>query len=231
MATAMSDRDHIDRAFATGATDYLTKPLDKIETRARLGMVQQLVRERLRANFAVANSGRDISAAPSYGFMDSIPLKKVEGALDLFAMGNYLATMGVFRAVSMCAVGVQVTNARSIYDLEGGAVFQEVMIDVANCLSDSLNGTRRMLSYAGGGTFVVLATRTAFLDTDGFAARLNRYISDFESVYADLGIMMPNVTVGRVTHFRVSQLRSPKRLVEDAIANAREEAGQVPLIA
>jgi CheY-like chemotaxis protein len=231
MATAMSDRDHIDGAFAAGATDYLTKPLDKIETRARLGVVQQLVRERLRANFAVANAGRDIKSAPSHGFMDSIPLKKVDGAIDLFAMSNYLTTMGVFRAVSMCAIGVQVTNARRIYDLEGGAVFSEVMIDVANCLSDSLSGTRRMLSYAGGGTFVVLSARSALLNSDDFSARLNRYVAEFEAVYSDLGITLPQVATGPVINFRVSQLRAPRRLVEEAISQTRELTGQMALTA
>lgn len=227
MATTMADREHIDRAFTAGATDYLTKPLDKVETRARLGMVQHLVRERLRANFAVANAGRDIRSAPSHGFMDSIPLKKVEGAIDMFAMSNYLTTMGVFRAVSMCAIGVQVTNARHIYDMDGGGVFSEVMIDVANCLSDSLSGTRRMLSYAGGGTFVVLASRSMMPTADDFGARINRYVAEFDAVYTDLGITLPQITAGPVIYFRVSQLRAPRRLVEEAVTRARETTGQV----
>ncbi|MBF9059113.1 response regulator [Rhodobacterales bacterium HKCCSP123] len=231
MATTMADRDHIDRAFMAGATDYLTKPLDKVETRARLGVVHQLVREQLRANFAVANAGRDIRSAPAHGFMDSIPLKKVDGAIDMFAMSNYLTTMGIFRAVSMSAVGVQVTNAQRIHEIEGGGVFSEVMVDVANCLSDSLSGTRRMLSYAGGGTFVVLASRSAIPNAAEFGARINRYVSEFEAVYSDLGITLPEVTVGPAIHFRVSQLRAPRRLVEEAVARARETTGQVAVTA
>jgi DNA-binding response OmpR family regulator len=38
MITALSDREYIEQAFAAGATDYLTKPIDFLElsTRARL---------------------------------------------------------------------------------------------------------------------------------------------------------------------------------------------------
>jgi CheY-like chemotaxis protein len=40
MNTAVADRDYIDAAFAAGATDYLTKPVDEVEVKARLGVIE-----------------------------------------------------------------------------------------------------------------------------------------------------------------------------------------------
>jgi CheY-like chemotaxis protein len=137
MNTAVADRDYIDAAFAAGATDYLTKPVDEVEVKARLGVIEKLVTERLRSQIALSHPGIDVFNGPSYGFLDGIPLKRVEGAMDLFSMGNYLKTLGLFRALTISAIGIRVMNARPIHDLEGGHVFGEVMIDVATCISDA----------------------------------------------------------------------------------------------
>ena len=53
MLTAMSDRDYIDRAFAAGATDYLTKPFDLLELRSRLGTAAMLIEEQDRARSSI----------------------------------------------------------------------------------------------------------------------------------------------------------------------------------
>ena len=45
MVTTMNGRDYVDQAFAVGATDYLTKPINRIELQARLGMLDRLVKE------------------------------------------------------------------------------------------------------------------------------------------------------------------------------------------
>ncbi|MDG4649227.1 response regulator [Roseibacterium sp. SDUM158017] len=221
MNTAMGDREHIDAAFAAGATDYLTKPVDAVEIKARLGVIERLVSERLRAQIALSSPGTDAFAAPSYGFMDGIPLKRVDGAIDLFAMGNYLKTLGMFRALSVCAVGVRVTNARQIHDLEGGYVFGEVMIDVATCLADCLKPTNRMIAYAGGGVFVCLLPRAEIQDPELLAAQLREYIMEFQEIYRDLDIQLPTISVGPPINIRAMQLGSPTRIIDEAIASVK----------
>ena len=43
MITAMSDKAYIERAFASGATDYVTKPFDIVELGARIKVAESLV--------------------------------------------------------------------------------------------------------------------------------------------------------------------------------------------
>lgn len=218
MNTAVADRDYIDAAFAAGATDYLTKPVDEVEVKARLGVIEQLVTERMRAQIALSHSGIDLFNGPSYGFLDGIPLKRVEGAMDLFSMGNYLKTLGLFRALTISAIGIRVTNARAIHDLEGGHVFGEVMIDVATCISDCLKPSNRMIAYAGGGIFVCLLPRTDIGEPEVLADRLREYILEFEEVYGELGIQLPTISVGAAITVRASQLNAPTRIIDEAIA-------------
>jgi CheY-like chemotaxis protein len=218
MNTAVADRDYIDAAFAAGATDYLTKPVDEVEVKARLGVIEKLVTERMRSQIALSHPGADLYNAPSYGFLDGIPLKRVEGAMDLFSMGNYLKTLGLFRALTISAIGIRVMNARSIHDLEGGHVFGEVMIDVATCISDCLKPSNRMIAYAGGGIFVCLMPRAEIGDPEALADRLREYILEFEEVYGELGIQLPTISVGVPITVRAAQLNAPTKIIDEAIA-------------
>jgi CheY-like chemotaxis protein len=218
MNTAVADRDYIDAAFAAGATDYLTKPVDEVEVKARLGVIEKLVSERLRSEIAISHPGTDVFNAPSYGFLDGIPLKRVEGAMDLFSMGNYLKTLGLFRALTISAIGIRVLNARSIHDLEGGHVFGEVMIDVATCISDCLKPSNRMIAYAGGGIFVCLIPRSEVGEPEQLADRLREYVLEFEEVYGELGIQLPTISVGIPITVRAAQLNAPTKIIDEAIA-------------
>jgi PleD family two-component response regulator len=218
MNTAVADRDYIDAAFAAGATDYLTKPVDEVEVKARLGVIEKLVTERLRSQIALSHPGIDVFNAPSYGFLDGIPLKRVEGAMDLFSMGNYLKTLGLFRALTISAIGIRVLNARAIHDLEGGHVFGEVMIDVATCISDCLKPSNRMIAYAGGGIFVCLMPRSEIGEPEVLADRLREYILEFEEVYGELGIQLPTISVGMPITVRAAQLNAPTKIIDEAIA-------------
>lgn len=217
MNTSLSDRKYIDGAFAAGATDYLTKPIDEIEIRARLGMAERLMNERRRANIAINNSRYSTIAPPSVGFNDSIPMKRIEGAIDAFAMESYLKTLGIFRSFSISAFAVKIVNARQIYDMDGGAVFIEVMLDVGTCLSDCMKSYGRMISYFGGGQFVCLIEGQRMWSRDGFAATLSEYIVEFEAIYADLGITMPIVEVGSPVSFRAAHSKSRSQIFQDAL--------------
>lgn len=221
MNTAMGDRENVDAAFAAGATDYLTKPVDPVEIKARLGVISRLLNERELAKKSISQGQSDRRTGPSYGFEDGIPLKRVEGAIDLFAMGNYLKTLGMFRALSVCAVAVSVSNARQIHDLEGGYVFGEVMIDVATCLSDCLNPSNRMLAYAGSGIFVCLVSRTDLPEPERLGDQLRQYVMEFEEIYRDLDIQLPVISVGPAIQNRAMQLGSPSRIIDEAIASAK----------
>ena len=222
MNTVMSDKSYIDDAFAAGATDYLTKPIDETEIKSRLGVMQMIVSERQKSLAAPSGRSGSATALPSYGFHDSIPMKRIDGGIDVLAMENYLNALGLFRALSVVAVGVHVTNGREIYDMEGGAIFGDVMLDVATCISDCLPFSAKMIAYKGGGDFVCLIPKRRERDNAGFGDQLLGYIAEFQRVYDELHMRLPIVSVGPAMTCRATNLTTPSRLIDEAILAARD---------
>ncbi|MBF9042896.1 response regulator [Rhodobacterales bacterium HKCCE4037] len=229
MNTVVSDRDHIDRAFAVGATDYLTKPINEVEIQARLGVLQKLVDARRKQQARSTEQSVSHASPPTVGFMDSVPMKRVDGAIDQIALCNYIQTLGFFRSRSIALVAVQVTNARHIHEMDGGAVFGEVMIDVATCLSDSLNCSPKMIAYLGGGTFVCLLPRDDALRTESLSQNVSRYVMEFETVYGELDITLPNIEVGPPLLCRPVHVKNPSRALEEVAAAFRSTHVHFPV--
>jgi len=222
MNTAMSDKRYIDDAFAAGATDYLTKPIDETEIKSRLGVVQLLVSERRRSSLTAVNKNGHTPVLPSYGFHDSIPMTRIDGGIEVLAMENYLNALGLFRALSVVAVGVQVTNAREIFDMEGGAVFGDVMLDVATCIADCLPFSAKMISYKGAGEFICLIPKRRERENAAFGDQLMGFIGEFQRVYDELHMRLPSVSVGPAMTCRTSNLTTPSRLIDEAIKAAKD---------
>lgn len=221
MNTVLSDKSYIDDAFAAGATDYLTKPIDETEIKSRLGVMEMIVTER-RKHLAQTQSHTGFqNALPSYGFHDSIPMKRIDGGIDVLAMENYLNALGLFRALSVVAIGIHVVNAREIYDMEGGAVFGDVMLDVGTCISDCLPFAAKMIAYKGGGDFVCLIPKRRELSPTAFGDQLLGYIAEFQRVYDELHMRLPVVSVGPAMTCRASNLATPSRLIDDVVLAAR----------
>ncbi|MBO6602291.1 MAG: response regulator [Roseicyclus sp.] len=224
MNTILADRAHIDQAFAAGATDYLTKPIDEIEINTRLGVLHTLVRERLRTQHAINHGGADVFATPSYRFADQIPMRRVAGTIEYLALENYLKTLGVFRALSTKAVGFHVLNGQQLFDEAGPSIFSEVMIDVATCISDCLKTSSRMISYAGKGDFVCLLSRVEALDAFELGDTLRISIAEFGHIYDELNIHLPMVSVGPAVGCKALHMAAPTRILDEAILNARSAA-------
>lgn len=231
MNTVISDRGHIDRAFLAGATDYLTKPVDEVEIRTRLGVIKTLVAARKQAK-NLAPSDASAQAGPTvYGFMDNVPMKRIDGAVDQMAMCNYIKALGFFRARNTGLVAVQVTNARQIFDMEGGSVFGDIIVDVATCLADSLNASPRLITYLGGGTFVCLLPRNEALMAEAMAQKVRRFIAEFETVYSDLDITLPDVAVGSPVLCSQAHVRTPSRAMDEAVSVFRASGTPLGMLA
>lgn len=215
--------------FAVGATDYLTKPINEVEIQARLGMVGKLVEARRKQAVQSEAQGAGPAQAPVVGFMDSVPMKRVDGAIDQIAFCNYIQTLGFFRSRTLGIVPVQVTNARHIHEMEGGAAFGEIMIDVATCITDSLKCTPKMITYLGGGTFVCLLPRDEAMRSEYLEQKVRGYVMEFDSVYGELEITPPNIEVGTPLLCRPIHVQNPSRALDEAAAAFRSTHVHLPV--
>ncbi|MES2845798.1 MAG: response regulator [Pseudomonadota bacterium] len=221
MITAMSGKSFVDDAFAAGATDYITKPLDVIELKARIGMVARLLAERRRlAEFARLVGQRAAAVEIEAEFETPILIPGFDRGIDYLAMENYLLTLGVKRMFSTSAFGIHIKNAGVIFNKASGATFVQMLGDVAATIMDALKTEDVLLAYAGSGTFVCVTEHDLGSNPEDIEIFMNIGLMDFESIYASDRLPVPQVRVGEVTRSSFLSPTKPTRVLERAIASA-----------
>jgi len=222
MNTVLNDRAAIDDAFAAGATDYLTKPINRAEIKARLGMVATLVAERKRRDSSVAN-GAATSEHHGRGYSFPFELLEVSGSVEFLALENYLLTLGKIRSLGIAATGIHVANGEEIFAMGGPDGFADTVIDIGDCIADTLKRSNYMLAYAGNSNFVYLTGRLSTPNMLDFSLELNAKIAEFETLYTELGIDLPQLVVGAPALGNLLSPPGPKQILGRAMKNAARE--------
>lgn len=158
MITAMSDKGYIERAFASGATDYVTKPFDIVELGARVKVAETLVEAwQVPDTGAAADAGQTaeyLNYDKPYGIKEALPIHDVEGVIDYIALENYVSQLsrGMLFGSSVFAFSIveidRIFNSTSAFD------FEALITDVAEAITFCLKRSQHLVAYAGNGTFV-----------------------------------------------------------------------------
>ncbi|WP_372840520.1 PleD family two-component system response regulator, partial [Phaeovulum sp.] len=231
MVTAMSGRVFIDGAFAAGATDYITKPLDRLELKARIGMAARLHEERKRlADYALQNGLSVGAAEKQIEFDEPFLIPGIDRAIELMALENYLLTLGRKSAYSYAALGIHVPNAAIIYTRADAPTFIAMLSDVALAICDGLKTTQMLLAYAGNGNFVGLASRSISTDLEELEKNINFSLSDFKDIYQADRLPLPEVRVGELIRGSVFSLNRPTKILDQAIRAAQPTPRKMPKI-
>ena len=202
MLTAMSDKRYVDAAFAAGATDYLTKPFEVSELRARLGLVEGLVEARkartrkIDSTGMTQNEARELQPGDSLELHEPISIYDVENVIEYVAMENYVAqlTQGALFGSSTFAFTIRQTEKLHC-DLSAFE-FSSLVSDVAEVISDALNGRQFLMSYAGNGTFVCVTESGWRPDTQALMNTVNLSLAQTD-LYDNSGVRLhPRVSAG-----------------------------------
>jgi CheY-like chemotaxis protein len=221
MITAMAGKGAVDDAFSAGATDYITKPLDIIELRARIGMVDRLLAERRRlAEFARLVGQRAAATEIKAEFETPILIPGFERGIEFIAMENYLLTLGVKRMYSTSAFAIHVKNAGMIFNKASGATYVQMLGDVGAQIVDALKTEDVMIAYAGSGTFICMTERDISQSPDDLEILINIGLMDFETIYASDRLPVPQVRVGEVARSAFLSPTKPTRILERAVQSA-----------
>ncbi len=222
MVTAMTERVFIDGAFAAGATDYITKPLDRLELKARVGMAARLHEERERLATYARENGLSVGAAEKQVEFDApFLIPGINRAIEYMALENYLLTLGRKSAYSYAALGIHVTNAARIYTRTDAPTFVAMLSDVALAICDGLKTTQMLLAYAGEGNFVGLASRSISTDLNELEQSINFALTDFKDIYDADKLPLPDVRVGELIRGSVFSLNRPTKILDQAIRAAQ----------
>jgi CheY-like chemotaxis protein len=160
MLTAMSEKQYIDAAFAAGATDYVTKPFEMGELKARLGLVERVV------GASGPRTGK-IFAARAVGASDGkvgapidlhapVTIYDVDNLIGFMALENYINQLSRNELFGSTAFAFTINDIDEFHRDMSPFEFYSVLADVGEAISDTLEGCQFLMSYAGSGTFVCI---------------------------------------------------------------------------
>jgi DNA-binding response OmpR family regulator len=224
MVTRMSDRSYVDQAFAAGATDYLTKPLDDLELKARIGMIQRFHEQRkLNISLAEQNAQSGDSAVPiDFGSPFLIP--ETDNAVEYFALENYLLTLRKVRLMGCSALAIHLSNAEFLHRVSGNMEFSDIITDVTHSIHDALKAQEFLISYAGHGNFVTFFPKRSHLDMENLETEINHNLQQFEVVYSMDRMPTPTVKVGQMVTNNVFTPGRANRMLSRAISFVQENS-------
>lgn len=164
MITAMSDRDHVSRAFAAGATDYVTKPFDVMELCTRVNAAARLVQaqaELEEKQLALAALRNRVTSQERIGILEEIPLTGVRGGLRKLAFENYILQLGRSGLFGCAFIAFRIANIHRIHQLATPQEFRDTILDVGDLLADALKAQEFFISYRGNGIYAAVMHMSA----------------------------------------------------------------------
>lgn len=222
MVSALQEKGYIDGAFHAGANDYVTKPLDRIELKMRLHMVQTILDGQAEARGLNEHLlASEQAVVREISFDEPLNLNDVRGLIPYTALENYVLKLGNMRLVGSCAIGFEVENAETIWSGQHGLQFHDAMADVAEAIGIALKDRSHLLSYAGAGKFVAVLDKTPEIVPEDLSLVIDREIEGFAAYYRDAGLMLPKVQVGTPVKAPLVALDSPARLLLRALLKIR----------
>ncbi|MCB1341288.1 MAG: response regulator [Pseudooceanicola sp.] len=157
MLTAMSDMDHLDRAFRAGASDYTTKPFDIIEFGDRLKTAQARTEDN-RNRGADSRAQAEPDSGNDWGSARLASLASVPALIDYAALQNYVTRLSGEAVEEAFAMAVNVDRTALAGDDPQAAVPVRALILVAKAIDEVFGDQKYMMAYAGHGQFVVVSS-------------------------------------------------------------------------
>ncbi len=219
MVTSMSERHFIDLAFRAGADDYITKPLEVVELKARLGSIRRIHVER-RDNLAMQKEITRVRLRQhKYEFEDFIPMPNAAAVMPRAAMQNYISALGRLRQASSLCIGFHVENAPSIYVRTDDDRFAQILQDVAGTIFDVLKRFNMMVAYLGSGDFACVISPAQLPSPTEIEMIVNDELHAFADLYP-LGCY-PVVRVGEIIGKGLFSRRPMNELIDAARISAQ----------
>ena len=170
MLTAKTDGDSTDSSFASGATDYITKPLEVSELSERI-----LNAERQTQMFDGSSKNFEDgpqSRMPGVDLLAPLRLLNVRGLVSELSLHNYLSQLVRINDFEVSAVCVRLVNASELSRKFTSSEFYILLAAIADGILNKIENDTRMLCYMAVGDFVLMMRDRKEIDT----AKLERTV-------------------------------------------------------
>jgi CheY-like chemotaxis protein len=224
MITSVSEKSYVDAAFAAGATDYVSKPLEKHELKARLGAVSVMLTQTWKS-LCLASQIKSLerNTGPKFDFDRMITLEEVDGLISYVALENYIMKIGRMRIFGYSTVAFSVSNAELLYATLAHQDFLDLMADVADIIWVTLVGRREFFAYAGSGNFVAVVTKKRGIEKDQLEDEIAQNMEEVMRIWMELGVQIPKVRVGNPVSYNPVSVEPLSYALTGALENLYEK--------
>lgn len=212
MLTAMSQSEYVERAFAAGATDYLTKPFDFLELAFRLRMAERLASEIQRVSEGQGELAkmRRVMGTPAKPSIDHpVEIAGVEGAIGYTAFENYIMQLSRSSQFASSIFAVRIADIQKIHASASASEYIYVLHSVAKAIASNLNEEGSLLSYRGNGVFVCVSHHRAGTSSDDIRSGIDQFLrisQDRECRGRTITVSVgERASIGAISRFRALQ--------------------------
>jgi DNA-binding response OmpR family regulator len=229
MLSGLSDRVHIEAAFDAGASDYLTKPFDELELRARLYLAKKHGQQRhqfARVRAEVEDIRSELGKKKDFTVATPLELEDVSGSIEHLALENFLLqTAGKLGIVNVIAV--KIGNVAEIFQNATSSEFRFAVNSVGDAIAETLRLRQYFMSYAGNGQFPIILRDGLGVDPEAFSEDLACNAEELEIRTMGGELLVPQLFVGSGRGNSFFPRRANLRALTSAIHDAEERATRV----
>lgn len=231
MISRMTDKLHFDRAFAAGASDYVTKPFDGIELGTRVRLAENISNQQKTIRNADAQLS-DLQTAlhekQKVRLSSPFMLENVPGAIENLALENYLLHLsgGMF---GMQFIAFKITNVADIHRKATGDEFRLVINSVAEIIAEDLADTKFFISYAGNGLYSCVIAGRYERTKDEIIRSLLREMQDYDFQMLSGDTVRIDLVAGASCAPKIVSSRKAVQYMREAAMNAETIARELSL--
>lgn len=155
MVTALANKLDIDRAFAAGASDYITKPIDISDFGSRMKQVERkILQSGFKAPTGLHLVGQHPKTVDRVEFNGAMRIGGIAGEINLVALEKYLFQLSRAGIDGLSAFAFSIQDAAKFHFVCSKDEYTNVLRPVGETISKRLLAPGYFLSHSGCGSFV-----------------------------------------------------------------------------
>ncbi|WP_166434072.1 response regulator [Roseovarius spongiae] len=235
MITKRNDHASVKKAFASGATDYITKPFEFFEVLTRIRVAERLVQERQAAldSYLAIRSDQDNDSANSDGSSITSPSVHEVAAigsdqfLSLSTFQNYLERMVQQRGSKIDLIAVKVRQIGMIFENTSAAEFLDFLKEVAKAAVAGFGDDDMFIAHGGNGIFLCARQDGERYQSSAKESDLMKRIARYRLPAPITGKVSVEIVVGPPLPLSATSNLNFRRAVKAAIARMEKREGGI----